>query len=142
MALEDAIIERWTFGGSRVLRGKRKHVWTDEKDKHQIFDAKGSYSVGTIYDCKIERSDDSVSMWGTPSYSGDVNPDHGFVENLWALHRAAEMELSEKQAEKRVGQDDYIQDLCDRLAKAANQIPYGQRAGFAAYVLNRILKGY
>lgn len=130
--------ERWVFGGSRVVRGKRMHAWVDADHTMMLFASRGSYTVGSGYEVDVTRSGDGgVTMHGTPRYAGRGG-DTELIDQLSAEHRAAELLLASLARERADKQDDPIERAIQRLAHLTAHMPPSQRPMFAAWVAVRL----
>lgn len=130
--------ERWVFGGSRVVRGKRLHAWVDADHTLMMFGSRGSYAVGSAYEVDVTRSGDGgVTMHGTPRYDGRGG-DTELIDQLSAEHRAAELLLASLARERADKQDDPVEQAIQRLAHLTAHIPPSQRAMFAGWVSARL----
>jgi len=135
-------VERWVFGGSRVGKGdKRMHCWVDPDGRHLMFKASGRFTVGSVYEARVTRNDDGVTLHGTPRYTGDRADDdlHG---TLSARHRAAEVALDLTARERADKRADPLEHAIARLCDLAADVPASQRTGFAVYVATRLTRAW
>lgn len=138
---EDTTPERWTFGGSRVSKGKRVHAWIDPTGRELWFSATGSYSPGAVYEVQVVRNGERVTLRGRPDFTGTKSADSDLHASIAAQHKAAELELQRRAREQKIKRDDPVEMAIEHLVRMAANIPPSQRLGFAAYVAGRVARG-
>lgn len=132
--------ERWVFGGSRIIKGKRYHAWIDPSGTELLYAPVGSPTVGSIYEVKVARRDDIISKYKHATvYTGD-RADPELRDRLFAQHRAAETALSLASRERADKRDDPVEKAIERLVELGRNVPASQRTGFASYIVARLIR--
>lgn len=129
------------FGGSRIgPKKQRLHAWVDEHGEELLFKAVGSYTVGSIYDVQVTRTDqEHLVRHGQPKYAGG-RADTELHEKVAARHRAAEAELGLLARERAAKKDDPVELAIEHLVTLSRKVPASQRTAFLAYVMARLCR--
>jgi hypothetical protein len=134
-------VERWTYGGVRVTRDRKRAVlWLDPDGNEMLFAAKPATrggAVGMIYRATIiRRPTGGVSMVGRPEWTAEAHPDPELRAELAARSHAAETTLAGISMERRHA-DDLDAALAPLLA-IARRLRGADRAALLAHVIRKI----
>ncbi len=130
--------ENWTYGGRRVLEGKRYHAWQDGTGRERYYAKSAATVIGGRYVVTVSREGRNTWLHGEPRYTGE-QVDERTRREMEALDIAAMAVLAAKTRERndarRKALDDALRPLVDLAAKVA----FGhERDAFLAYVIRRI----
>lgn len=131
--------ESWTYLGA--FRGDKTatvHGWRDRLERVYYFAKVKAPVVGGVYEVRVRRGSDAVSVVGTVGRFVGVADDRD-VLTLEAQDRATELESDRLQ--RRLARDDALEDaVAPLVALAARTKSYGARQALIAYVTRRILQ--
>jgi len=138
---DNVTIESWIFGGTRVSKtNKRIHLWIDKNGNELLFKASSSYSVGYIYEAKVERQEgEKVFLLGTPRFTGIASDDKDLVNKLSANNRASLATLSLITQERAAKKNDKLEIIIQQIINLTRSTPRSQRVAFITYITNRLL---
>lgn len=134
--------ELWTYGGLRVGRGgKRYHAWRPPERTPEnlglFATLRGSYVVGSVYEARVEREDDGITVIGQPQWQQQSeNPE--LRAELEVAHRAARTTLDRRALESRAKRNSALDEAIAPLVELARKRPSNQRDAFATYVLRKL----
>jgi hypothetical protein len=136
--------ERWTYGGHRVLDGKRVHAWIDPSGRELLYAFKRAtiWAIGSYYTAHVSREDTTTRLHNTPTYTGE-QADDDLRRHLWAADTAARAQLARLAQERNDARRNALDDaLAPILAVAATLKTGPDRDAFTAYVLRRLLAAW
>lgn len=127
--------EQWVYKGLSLLKGGKKlgHMWVPPTGKELIFAAKRErYAVGSTYTANVVRTDDGVTLHGTPRFAVVGTPDPTWVADSRSAEAVLECQRAEKRAKGAANLDALT--IGDARAMMRHQLPH-QRAGTLAAIL-------
>ncbi|HWG99233.1 MAG TPA: hypothetical protein VNV66_07905 [Pilimelia sp.] len=137
MSAEPAV-ERWAYAGLRVLSGKRVHAWVSDAGHGEelLYTLTGTYAVGEVYEARVTRTDDRVTLHGAPTYAGHGRVDTDLAARWHAEDTAARTRLASAPMERAAARRSELDDLLEPLRVISAQLPTrADRTALIAYVL-------
>jgi hypothetical protein len=138
--------ERWISAGQRIIAGKLANAWAPDEASLETEDLlcyavrRGrTYSLGMSYEAQVERSDDRVTLHGTPACTGEKAALPAALLARWAARtEAARARHTAGQAEaraKREGSPIGAMTL-EALREELRRLPAPHRRGLLAFTLD------
>jgi hypothetical protein len=129
--------ETWTYAGIRELKGKRAHCWRDPSRRELLYSDKGSYVIGGLYSCRVNRESESLTRTH-PQYTGE-RLDREERGPLDAADLAARVRLASLAQERKHAAESALDDATEPLVQIARTLRTGaDRDALAAYIIRRI----
>jgi hypothetical protein len=132
--------ETWTYGGVRVgPGGKRVFAWLDAGGEQRLFSRTGArMAVGSQYEVRVSRGEDTLMLHGTPAYAGSAAPE-AVRRALWAEHAVAQARLEMIRAERSAARRSALDEALAPLLELAAPLRTGpERDALAAYILRKL----
>lgn len=106
--------ERWTFHGRRYSNVSRKifYVWHDGTEERRFGKADKNLVIGGLYDVKISREGDRVTMHGVPEFTNQTVSD---TLAMRTLDRDAWNQQQRDRSNKRMNELTELDDIVDDL---------------------------
>lgn len=133
--------EIWTYGGDILTTGnKLGKLWIDPTGKRLIYPKKvNAHRAGDLYEARVIREGDNVSVIGTPKWLGKRNPDSDLRAQLVAASTMATQQYERKRMEKNRG--DELEAALEPLRKYFSSLRTStERRAFVSYVIDQLYR--
>lgn len=119
MPAENAVTELWIYAGKHISKGRLRDHWVDPEGRDLLYPSLKANVIGGIYEVRVDRGAETLSVYGTPSWTGERMTDHQKMTEYIVKDTSQRTQHTQLRREKNAGDDNPLDDALQPLLRYA-----------------------